>query len=58
MVVNALFDLAELSSGEKAVSRVSGVPSCLYESAPPADEWGEAGLKDPLPSRACDMLSP
>lgn len=36
-------DLDEPSSGEKAVSLVSGVP--LNESAPPADECGEDGLK-------------
>lgn len=33
-----LVDRVEFSSGENAVSRVSGVPSCLHESAPPGDE--------------------
>lgn len=37
-----LVDFAEPSSGEKAVTRVSGVP--LNESAPPLDECGEEGL--------------
>jgi len=41
----ALDDFVELSSGEKAVKRVSGVP--LNESAAPLDEWGEVGLKGP-----------
>lgn len=36
-------DLAEPSSGEKAVRRVSGVP--LKESAPPLEDRGEDGLK-------------
>lgn len=36
-------DLVESPSGEKAVTRVSGVP--LNESAPPLDECGEDGLK-------------
>lgn len=42
-------DLTEPSSGEKAVSRVSGVP--LKESAAPLEEWGDVGLK--FPSRLC-----
>lgn len=41
--LRSLEDLAEPSSGEKAVSRVSGVP--LKESAPPVDDRGEEGLK-------------
>ena len=39
--LSSLDDLIEPSSGEKAVSRVSGVPSCLHESAPPLEERGE-----------------
>lgn len=38
-------DLELSSSGEKVVKRVSGVPSCLYESAPPS-LGGEDGLND------------
>lgn len=41
--LSSLVDLAEPSSGEKAVTRVSGVP--LNESGPPLDECGEDGLK-------------
>lgn len=36
-----LDDRTDVSSGEKAVSRVSGVPSCLYESPPPLDDSGD-----------------
>lgn len=46
-------DLAEPSSGEKAVSLVSGVP--LKDSAPPTEERGEDGLKATV-SRGCDMM--
>jgi hypothetical protein len=52
--VGALLHLAELSSGEKTVSLVSGVASCLYESAAPLDERGEDGLN--AASRACAMV--
>jgi hypothetical protein len=38
-----ILNLVEDSSGEKVVSRVSGVP--LKDSAPPLDERGEEGLK-------------
>jgi hypothetical protein len=54
-VVDNLLDLAKPSSGEKTESLVSGVPSCLYESAPPLDEWGEGGLN--VVSRACAMVA-
>lgn len=37
-------DLEESSRGEKVVKRVSGVSSCLYESAPPS-LGGEDGWK-------------
>ena len=53
-VVSSLLGLAELSSGEKTVSLVSGVPSCLYESPPALDEWGEDGLN--AASRACAIV--
>ena len=36
------------------MSLVSGVPSCLYESPPALDGWGEDGLN--AASRACAML--
>lgn len=36
------------------MSLVSGVPSCLYESPPPLDEWGDGGLN--VESRACAMV--
>lgn len=41
---NSLEDLDDPSSGDKAVSRVSGVP--LNESATPLEECGDGGLKD------------
>ena len=46
MDLGSLEDFAEFSSGEKAVKRVSGVPSCLYESAPPLEESGDDCWKD------------
>jgi hypothetical protein len=50
-----LLDLAEPSSGENAVRRVSGVPSFLYESALPVDECGDDALN--AVSRGCDILT-
>jgi hypothetical protein len=47
-------DLEETSSGENAVSRVSGVP--LKESAPPWEDRGEDGWK--LEFGACAISSP
>lgn len=51
--LSSLDDLAEPSSGEKAVRRVSGVP--LKESAPPLEDRGEDGLK--WLSRVCAMMN-
>ena len=36
------------------MSLVSGVPSCLYESPPALDEWGDDGLN--AASRTCAMV--
>lgn len=50
-----MLDLAEPSSGENAVRRVSGVPSFLYESALPVEERGDDGLN--TDSRGCAILT-
>lgn len=46
-------DLAEFSSGENDVRRVSGVP--LKESAPPLDECGDEGLNVAVSLGWCSM---